>query len=48
MDGLTNKDTLISFDENSFTISFRKLLFSLQFHPNEDVRASGGSGTSVT
>ena len=47
-DGFIKIETRMSLSLNSFMILLRKFLFSLQSHPNDDVNASGGSGTRVT
>ena len=47
-DGFIKIETRMSLSLNSFMILLRKFLFSSQSHPNDDVNASGGSGTRVT
>ena len=47
-DGFIKIETRMSLSLNLFMISLKKFLFSSQFHPNDDVNASGGSGTRVT
>jgi len=47
-DGFIKIETRMSLSLNLFIISLKKFLLSSQFHPNDDVNASGGSGTRVT
>jgi len=47
-DGFIKIETRMSLSLNLFMISLRKFLFFSQFHPKDDVNASGGSGTRVT
>ena len=48
IEGLINNETRILFCWKFFTTSINKVLYFKQSHPNEDVSASGGSGTRVT